>query len=50
MCNLYSLRKGPASIFDLARAMTSNVGNLEPRETYPDYAAPIVRLDANGER
>ncbi len=50
MCNLYSLRKGPASILDLARAMTSNVGNLEPRDTYPDYAAPIVRLDANGER
>jgi putative SOS response-associated peptidase YedK len=50
MCNLYSLRKGPASILDLARAMTANVGNLEPRDTYPDYAAPIVRLDGNGDR
>ena len=50
MCNLYSLRKGPASILDLARAMTANVGNLEPRDTYPDYAAPIVRLDADGNR
>lgn len=50
MCNVYSLRKGPASILDLARAMTANVGNLEPRDTYPDYAAPIVRLDADGNR
>ncbi|MBJ7484359.1 SOS response-associated peptidase family protein [Brevundimonas sp.] len=50
MCNLYSLRKGPASILDLARAMTANVGNLEPRDTYPDYAAPIVRLDTDGNR
>lgn len=50
MCNLYSLRKGPASILDLARAMTANVGNLEPRDTYPDYAAPIVRLDDEGNR
>lgn len=43
MCNLYSLRKGPQAILDLARAMSSEVGNLEPRELYPDYAIPIVR-------
>ena len=29
--------------------MTSNIGNLEPRDTFPDYFAAIVRLDANGE-
>lgn len=50
MCNLYSLRKGPAAILDLARAMRSDVGNLEPRDLYPDYAAPIVRMDDSGER
>jgi len=50
MCNLYSLRKGPAAILDLARAMRSDVGNLEPRDIYPDYPAPIVRHDENGDR
>lgn len=48
MCNLYTIRKGPAAILDLARAMTSNVGNLEPGDVYPDYAAPIVRNGAEG--
>ncbi|MDB5422265.1 MAG: hypothetical protein JWR59_2212 [Brevundimonas sp.] len=50
MCNLYSVRKGPASILDLARAMRNDAGNLEPRDIYPDYPAPIVRLDDAGER
>lgn len=50
MCNLYSLRKGPAAIRDLANAMRGDVGNLEPREIYPDYPAPIVRLGSDGER
>jgi putative SOS response-associated peptidase YedK len=50
MCNLYSLRKGPMAILDLARAMRSDVGNLEPRDIYPDYPAPIVRQEANGDR
>lgn len=50
MCNLYSLRKGPASILDLAQAMRGDVGNLEPRDIYPDYPAPIIRTGADGER
>jgi len=50
MCNLYSLRKGPAAITDVARAMSSQVGNLEPRDIYPDYPAPIIRTGADGER
>ena len=50
MCNLYSLRKGPAAILDAARAMSSQAGNLEPRDIYPDYPAPIVRTGAGGER
>ena len=50
MCNLYRLRHGPAAILDIARAM-SRVGNLEPLPgIYPDYPAPIVRLNALGER
>lgn len=50
MCNLHTLRKGPAAILDLARAMRGDVGNLEPRDLYPDYPAPIVRTGADGER
>lgn len=50
MCNLYTLRKGPASILDLAQAMRGDVGNLEPRDLYPDYPAPIVRTGTDGER
>lgn len=50
MCNLYSIRKGPASILDMARAMSSEAGNLEPRDIYPDYPAPIVRANEYGER
>ena len=48
MCNLYSYRKGPAAILDLARAMTNGAGNLQPGEIYPDYPAPIVRNTDDG--
>lgn len=47
MCNLYSLRKGPAAILDLARAMANEAGNLEPRDLYPDYSIPIVRMEGD---
>lgn len=50
MCNLYTLRKGPAAILDLANAMRGDVGNLEPRDLYPDYPAPIVRTGEDGVR
>lgn len=49
MCNLYTMRKGPQAILDLARAMRNDAGNIEPRDLYPDYAAPIVRMEG-GER
>lgn len=49
MCNLYSLRKGPAALLDVARAI-GDVGNLEPRDLYPDYPAPIVRNLPGGGR
>jgi putative SOS response-associated peptidase YedK len=49
MCNLYRQRSGPQAIMDMAKAMRSDVGNMEPRDIYPDYAAPIVRWEG-GER
>ncbi len=48
MCNLYSLRKGPSAILDLARAMAPTLPNLEPGSIYPDYPAPIVRYGTAG--
>jgi putative SOS response-associated peptidase YedK len=50
MCNLYRMRSGPGDILAATRAMTSQVGNLEPRDIYPDYPAPIVRTNTEGER
>ena len=50
MCNLYRMRSGPGDILAATRAMASQVGNLEPRDTYPDYPAPIVRTNADGDR
>ncbi|WP_421730796.1 SOS response-associated peptidase [Brevundimonas sp.] len=50
MCNLYRQNNGPGDILAMTRALSNNAGNLEPRDIYPDYAAPIVRLDADGER
>lgn len=45
MCNLYRQRSGPQAILDLARATHNVAGNLEPGNIYPDYAAPIVRME-----
>lgn len=50
MCNLYRIRSGPGDILALTRAMTNQTGNLEPRDIYPDYPAPIVRTGADGQR
>lgn len=50
MCNLYRQRSGPQAILDLSRAIRSDVGNMEPRDIYPDYAAPIVRTGVDGVR
>jgi len=51
MCNLYSLTKGQSAILALARAMRDTTGNLPLLPgIYPDYPAPIVRHDAEGER
>jgi len=48
MCNLYRMRSGPGDILSATRAMSSDVGNLDPRDIYPDYPAPIVRHDEAG--
>lgn len=47
MCNLYTVTVGPGAIAELAGAMRSEVGNLEPGPIYPDYTAPIVRMEGN---
>ncbi|MBJ7509717.1 SOS response-associated peptidase [Brevundimonas sp.] len=45
MCNLYRQKSGPQAIMDAAKAMSSQVGNLAPGDVYPDYVAPIVRME-----
>jgi putative SOS response-associated peptidase YedK len=49
MCNLYAVTKGQQAIRELARAMSDRAGNLPPLPgVFPDYAAPIVRNQAEG--
>src|SRR3954463_10102855 len=51
MCNLYSVTKGQQAIRELTRAMSDTTGNLPPMPAvFPDYAAPVVRNLADGER
>lgn len=47
MCNLYRQRSGPQAILDLSRAMRNQAGNLPPADVYPDYTAPIVRMEGS---
>ncbi len=51
MCNLYSMTSNRDAIQQLAKAFNQSLGNLPPLPgIYPDYLAPIVRLNADGER
>jgi len=50
MCNLYRQRSGPGEILANTRAMANRAGNLEPKDIYPDYPAPIVRTGEDGQR
>jgi putative SOS response-associated peptidase YedK len=50
MCNLYRMRSGAADILSASRAMSADVGNLEPGDIWPDYSAPIVRQSDYSER
>ncbi|WP_292038987.1 MULTISPECIES: SOS response-associated peptidase family protein [unclassified Brevundimonas] len=47
MCNLYAQKAGPAAIMKAAQAARNAAGNLEPGDIYPDYAAPIVRMEGD---
>jgi hypothetical protein len=51
MCNLYAVTKGQQAIREFTRAMRDSTGNLPPMPAvFPDYAAPVVRNLATGER
>lgn len=49
MCNLYDQTAGPNAIMVTSMATRNDAGNIETGNVYPDFKAPIVRLDA-GER
>lgn len=51
MCNLYSHMKGQAAVRAIVGAMQDRTGNQPPLPAiFPDAAAPIVRMGADGER
>lgn len=50
MCNLYRVASGPDEISRMTRSLFGEIGNLEPKDYYPDYPAPIVRHDDAGGR
>ena len=43
--------QAPSGILQTVRAMTPEVGNFPPLPgIFPDYAAPVIRTNAAGER
>ena len=51
MCNLYNVTTNHEAIIQFARVFRDLAGNLEPSlDVYPNYKAPVVRMDENGER
>src|SRR4051794_10578889 len=53
MCNLYSHTSNVEAIIRLFKVLRVHpkAGNLPPQPgIYPDYSAPVVRKDADGER
>ena len=51
MCNLYNVTTTQEAIRQIARVARDRAGNLEPSlNVYPNYDAPVVRLDGEGER
>ena len=51
MCNLYSVTTNREAMRLIAKAMVDGLGNFpELPGIYPDYLAPIIRLNASGER
>ena len=50
MCSLYSVTTNREAIRRLSQAMSDTIGNMpELPGIYPDYLAPIVRLDSSGQ-
>jgi putative SOS response-associated peptidase YedK len=47
MCNQYDNKAGPQAIMKAAKAVRNAAGNLEPGNIFPDYAAPIVRMEGD---
>jgi hypothetical protein len=51
MCNLYSATTNQEAMRRIARAFRDSLGNQPSLPAiFPDQLAPVVRLDANGER
>ena len=51
MCNLYSVVTNREALRRISKAISDSIGNLpELPGIYPDYRAPIVRLNAAGDR
>jgi len=51
MCNLYSMNRRQDEIPGIVGAMRDGTGNMPPLpDIFPDYLAPIVRTDAEGDR
>jgi putative SOS response-associated peptidase YedK len=51
MCNLYSVTTNQEAMRRIARALHDSLGNQPPLPAIlPDQLAPVIRLDANGER
>ena len=51
MCNLYSITTNREALRRLAQTFNDSIGNMpELPGVYPDYFAPIVRLNSAGER
>jgi putative SOS response-associated peptidase YedK len=50
MCNLYNITIGPQAIIEFTNSVVNHAGNLEPGRVYPDYEAPIVRMNTDNKR
>ena len=51
MCNLYSVTTNREAIRRISQALNDSIGNMpELPGIYPDYLAPIVKLDQLGRR
>lgn len=51
MCNLYAMMRTRAEVAAVARAMSDRNHNQPPMDgIFPDYAAPVVLVDEDGQR